>query len=105
MKNNKVQGISFPDEELLVAAMRKARSLDRSLSNYVCGLIKSDLAEAGIGPGGELKETADGPSVKQGGTGPVSGQQSSYGHPVTKKKASSGLAHATAALVSRKKSS
>lgn len=57
-KINKVQGISFPDEELLVAAMRKAKILRRSLSNYICGLVEADLVAAGIQSGDEFKESS-----------------------------------------------
>ena len=38
-----VQGISFPDEELLNKAKERASLQRRSLSNYICGLIEADL--------------------------------------------------------------
>jgi hypothetical protein len=47
MSKYKVQGISFPDEELFVAAIRKAKSQRRSLSNYICGLLEADLKNSG----------------------------------------------------------
>ncbi len=47
MTKYRVQGISFPDEELFVAALRKARSQRRSLSNYICGLLEADLQNSG----------------------------------------------------------
>ena len=39
----RVQSISFPDERLLYAAQVQAKAQRRSLSNYVCGLIETDL--------------------------------------------------------------
>ena len=42
----RVQGISFPDEALYLAAVEKARAQRRSLSNYICGLLEEDIRNA-----------------------------------------------------------
>lgn len=42
-KKNTTMGVSFPDEELLNAAKRRADRLQMSLSAYVCTLLQEDL--------------------------------------------------------------
>ena len=42
-KKYRVQGISFPDEELYLAALAKAKNDGRSLSNYICRLLEADI--------------------------------------------------------------
>ena len=39
----KAQPIYFTDDEVLKKAQKKASNMDRSLSYYVCQLIKKDL--------------------------------------------------------------
>ncbi len=41
-KKNKVVGVSFPDETLLVYAKKQAAAERRSFSNFVTGLIEDD---------------------------------------------------------------
>ncbi len=44
-KKYRVQGISFPDEQVYLAAKAKAAAQRRTLSNYICGLLEADLAQ------------------------------------------------------------
>lgn len=65
----KVMGISFSGyEKLLAEAKARSKSQRRSFSNYVVGLIKSDLEKGGIQyptPGGQAAALADAPEASE----------------------------------------